>query len=836
MINGIKNIGQGIGKGVTTAASTVASGVSSGIETVTNLTTRKYAPPPDKKGEINELKTALSDPKIDKDPKLKKEVLQKVIGYMTMGIDTSKLFDKMILNVHTKDITQKKMVYQYLTNYANSNQDLAILTINTLSNDCRDESPLVRGLALRSLSSLRLPKLVEYLTPLIKEGLNDPSPYVRKTAVMSIVKLNKIDHKTVENENFKDRLYSMIKDKDVQVSINSIRALNEILENNEPRGIEVTKKMIYYLLNRVPEYSEWQLCEVLEQLLKYTPESSAEVYDIMNLLDDRLQIANSAVVMAITNVFLQFTQNMPKIHHRVYSRLRDPLLLLLATASHELAYALLQHIKLMISREPAVFSPYFKDFYIKHNEPSYLKELKLETLTLLANEQNVKEIMEELSYYVALGDNEISTSCKAIESLGAIAVSISIATEASLTYLLDFLEMGIVHVLSETFVVLKDILRKYDNIDFCSTYLPAITKHWKSIEDPKSLVSFLWILGEYGEIIDSSPYILEHFIENFKSYHYSVRLEILTAAMKLFFQRPPEMQHMLGRLFEEAIADTSHADVHDRALFYYRLLQANVKLAKAVVLTQKKIVTNFTEEESVEFKDRLFSEFNSLSVLYGKPSERFIVKGAGILGEEEEEEEEEGDEVVEEEEEEDSYNEDALQRPAENKQRLLTKGFEYVDDEEDRQVPIQRQQQRNRGSDGGQGLLDFDALPTRAQQASTQIQLNPKPTALQPKSYQEKWTQQSNVVENTHFTIRRQSPEAIERALANHNIVMMASRTAREPQEYFFYAQGIQGSYFLIKAEVNSSNGAVDCTFKTEQRASGDLSNFARAFQTYISE
>jgi AP-4 complex subunit beta-1 len=74
----------------------------------------------------------------------------------------------------------------------------------------------------------------------------------------------------------------MIKDKDVQVSINSIRALNEILESEG--GIKVTKKMIYYLLNRVPEYSEWQLCEVLEQLVRYTPENNNEIFDIMVML------------------------------------------------------------------------------------------------------------------------------------------------------------------------------------------------------------------------------------------------------------------------------------------------------------------------------------------------------------------------------------------------------------------------------------------------------------------------------------------------------------------------------------------------------------------------
>ena len=50
-------------------------------------------------------------------------------------------------------------------NYAESNSDLAILAINTLqkelpgvmkclAQDCRDDDPMIRGLALRSLCSL----------------------------------------------------------------------------------------------------------------------------------------------------------------------------------------------------------------------------------------------------------------------------------------------------------------------------------------------------------------------------------------------------------------------------------------------------------------------------------------------------------------------------------------------------------------------------------------------------------------------------------------------------------------------------------------------------------
>jgi hypothetical protein len=56
---------------------------------------------------------------------------------------------------NTRDLIQKKLVYLYLCNYAESNADLALLTINTLQKDCRDDNPMVRGLALRSCSSLR---------------------------------------------------------------------------------------------------------------------------------------------------------------------------------------------------------------------------------------------------------------------------------------------------------------------------------------------------------------------------------------------------------------------------------------------------------------------------------------------------------------------------------------------------------------------------------------------------------------------------------------------------------------------------------------------------------
>jgi hypothetical protein len=59
-------------------------------------------------------------------------------------------------------------------------------------------------------------------------------------------------------------------------------------------------------------------------------------------------------------------------------------------------------------------------------------------------------------------------------------------------------------------------------------------------------------------------------------------------------------------------------DVHDRALFYYRLLQHDPSVAERVVNPPKQAVSVFADMQSSEIKDRIFDEFNSLSVVYQK--------------------------------------------------------------------------------------------------------------------------------------------------------------------------------------------------------------------------
>lgn len=84
----------------------------------------------------------------------------------------------------------------------------------------------------------------------------------------------------------------------------------------------------------------------------------------------------------------------------MYERIKAPLITLANTGSHEQSYAVLSHLHLLVMRAPMLFSSDYKHFYCHYNEPSYVKKLKLEMLTAVANEDNTYEIGKDDSRFL----------------------------------------------------------------------------------------------------------------------------------------------------------------------------------------------------------------------------------------------------------------------------------------------------------------------------------------------------------------------------------------------------------------------------------------------------
>lgn len=132
------------------------------------------------------------------------------------------------------------------------------------------------------------------------------------------------------------------------------------------------------------------------------------------------------------------------------------------------------------------------------------------------------------------------------------------------------------------------------------------------------------LLCRYGADIKETPYLLEKVIDTYNAEASEVKLAVLVATLKLFFKRAPECQAMLTRLLQMALNDTTDTDLHDKALLYYRLLRSSVEKTANIVAAKKPAVIAFTEEKVQTLEQRIFEEFNSLSVLYQKPSEQFV--------------------------------------------------------------------------------------------------------------------------------------------------------------------------------------------------------------------
>ena len=119
---------------------------------------------------------------------------------MSKGRDVSDFFPHVVKLVSSQSLEIRKMVYTYLTHYADHDptcRDLALLSINAFQRDLSDSNHYIRPLALRVLTSIRVMDVLQIQILAVQSCLKDDSPHVRKCAANALAKL----YPRCENEN-----------------------------------------------------------------------------------------------------------------------------------------------------------------------------------------------------------------------------------------------------------------------------------------------------------------------------------------------------------------------------------------------------------------------------------------------------------------------------------------------------------------------------------------------------------------------------------------------------------------------------------------------------------
>ncbi|XP_062450822.1 AP-4 complex subunit beta-1 isoform X2 [Rhea pennata] len=465
-----------------------------------------------------------------------------------------------------------------------------------------------RGVVLRVI---RMPGIQEYIQQPILNGLRDKASYVRRVAVLGCAKMQKLQGDSEVDGALVNELYSLLRDQDPIVVVNCLRALEEILKKEG--GVVINKPIAHHLLNRMADLDQWGQSEVLAFLLRYRPRSEEELFDILNLLDGYLKNSSSSVVMAATKLFLVLAKEYPHVQADVLVRVKGPLLSACTSESRELCFTALCHVRQILGSLPGYFSSHYKKFFCSYSEPHYIKCQKMEVLCELVNDENVQQVLEELKGYCT--DVSVELAQGAIFAIGNIARTY---TEQCVGILTELLGLQQEHITSAVVQTFRDLVWLCPQCtDAVCQALPSCEE---TIQDSEGKQALIWLLGAHGEKVQNAPYILEDFVENVKSEMFpAVKMELLTALVRLFLSRPAECQDMLGRLLYYCIEEETDMAVRDRGLFYYRLLQSGVEEVKRILCSPKSDPSLGLLEDPAEQPVNMWaSEFNTLASVYSR--------------------------------------------------------------------------------------------------------------------------------------------------------------------------------------------------------------------------
>lgn len=578
-----------------------------------------------KKGEIYELKADLNSDKKEK----KKEAVKKVIASMTIGKDVSSLFPDVVNCMQTDNLELKKLVYLYLMNYAKSQPDMAIMAVNTFVKDCDDTNPLIRALAVRTMGCIRVDKITEYLCEPLRKCLKDEDPYVQKTAAVCVAKLYDINPQLVEDQGFIDQLKDLLTASNPMVVANAVAALSEISEAS-PSGsalFDLNSQTINKLLTALNECTEWGQIFILDSLANFTPKDEKEAQSICERVTPRLAHANAAVVLSAVKVLMKFMEMMDPSGDYIDTLVKklSPPLVTLLSAEPEVQYVALRNINLIVQKRADILKHEMKVFFVKYNDPIYVKLEKLDIMIRLASQGNIAQVLAELKEYAT--EVDVDFVRKSVRAIGRCAIKVEQSAERCVSTLLDLIQTKVNYVVQEAIVVIKDIFRKYPNK--YESIIATLCENLDTLDEPEARASMIWIIGEYAERIDNADELLESFVEGFQDENSQVQLQLLTAVVKLFLKRPQNTQELVQSVLTLSTQNSDNPDLRDRGYIYWRLLSTDPAAAKNVVLAEKPLISEETDLIEPTLLDELICYIGSLASVYHKPPSAFVEGRAG---------------------------------------------------------------------------------------------------------------------------------------------------------------------------------------------------------------
>ena len=478
-------------------------------------------------------------------------------------------FSSIVKNVASPNLEIKKLVYIYLLQYAESEPDLALLSINTIQKSLSDQSPQVRAMALRVMSGIRVPVISQIVSLAIKKGSIDMSPFVRKAAALAIPKCYRLDPNTLPQ--LLDHLSTLLGDKQYFVAGAAVTAFLEVC----PDRIDIIHKHYRGLVRKLVDMDEWGQLATLKLLTYYcrkcfprktghsmtqlaersdqsgtSPVKAQHSEDEVHELDpdvelffkackNILQSRNSAVVVSVARCF--FYLGTPE--YVAYAA--GPMVALLRS-SLDIQQVALVNIVAFCLKWPKLYIQYASHFLVKGTDSAILASFKFEVLTLIFPHCDafMKEmILAELRHFTRASNSELVQA--AVQAIGRCAQHDPKESKRCMQLLFRQMSSQDGNLVAESVTVIRHLIQQAPE-----SHIKTVVWLAKSLDttvNAEARASIIWLVGEFSGIggeNNIAPDVLRILTKTFADESEAAKLQIVLLAAKVYLhhllRHPPK--------------------------------------------------------------------------------------------------------------------------------------------------------------------------------------------------------------------------------------------------------------------------------------------------------
>ncbi|KAJ2965450.1 hypothetical protein NQ176_g10608 [Zarea fungicola] len=476
-------------------------------------------------------------------------------------ISTHPFFSSVVKNVASPNIEIKKLVYIYLIHHAEQEPDLALLSINTIQKSLSDANPLVRAMALKTMSGIRVPVISQIVSLAIKKGVADMSPVVRKAAALAIPKCHRLDPS--QAPQLIDYLSTLIGDKQYFVAGAAVVAFLEVC----PERIDLIHKHYRGLVRKIVDMDEWSQLGMLRLMRVYArkcfprpkagtakqkmkdtasaedfySESKVEEADssvitidpdlrlFLNAIRPLLQSRNAGVVVAVTRCYIE-------IGTSEFVKLAVGPLVALMRGPQDIQQLALYNIVSVCLLWPSDFVKYATHFLVRATDSAPVWELKLEALTLIFphSSPHIKSlILKELEHF-SQGTNKALVQ-EAVRAIGRCAQSDATASPRCLKLLLSQITSLDGTLAAESLTVIRHLIQQ-DPSGHVGTVV-RLAKNLDSATDPQARATIIWLVGEFSGLDGQdniAPDVLRILLKDFGNESEAAKRQIVLLGAKVY--------------------------------------------------------------------------------------------------------------------------------------------------------------------------------------------------------------------------------------------------------------------------------------------------------------